>query len=152
MSRVAGSLLHRLFDPDGASRGVSLPELYASICRDLQALLNARRPWAAVPDRFKLLRDSMLCFGLPDFAAGAFNHAAERETLCKEIAATIARFEPRLADVSVKLRDRPGSMDPLLRIRIDGVLLVDGEQEPVGFDTVLDVTTSDMHLWPAANV
>ncbi|HEX4369622.1 MAG TPA: type VI secretion system baseplate subunit TssE [Rhodopila sp.] len=151
-SRVAGSLLDRLMDQGDADRGLSLRDLHASVRRDLEALLNARRPWASVPDRFATLRNSILGYGLPDFSAGAFNAAAQRETLCREIAATIKRFEPRLTHVSVKLRDRSDSMEPLLRIRIDALLHVEEADEPIGFDTLLDATTTDLIVRPDTNV
>jgi type VI secretion system protein ImpF len=151
-SRVSGSLLDRLMDQGDGDRGLSLRALHASVRRDLEALLNARRPWASVPDRFAGLRGSILGYGLPDFAAGAFNVAAQRESLCREIAATIRRFEPRLSQVSVKLMDRADNMEPILRIRIDALLRAEGADEPVGFDTLLDATTTDLIVRPDAHV
>jgi type VI secretion system protein ImpF len=142
--RVVGSILDRLLEPGSGDRNLSLRELHAAVRRDLEALLNARRPWASLPDRFAALRASILGYGLPDFAAGAFNAAAQRELLCKEIAATIRRFEPRLTQVVVRLRDRPDQMEPVLRIRIEALLAAEGADEPVGFDTLLDATTTDM--------
>lgn len=148
-SRVVGSVLDRLLDHDNADRGLSLRELHASVRRDLEALLNARRPWASLP---AALQGSMLGYGLPDYASGAFNAAAQREALCREIATTIRRFEPRLTQVSVKTRDRPDNMEPLLRIRIEALLVADGADEPIGFDTLLDATTTDMQVRTGANV
>jgi type VI secretion system protein ImpF len=150
--RAIGSVLDRLLDRGTDDRGLSLRALHASVQRDLEALLNARRPWAAVPDRFAALRGSILGYGLPDFAAGAFNAPAQREALCREIAATIRRFEPRLTQLKVKLRDRPENMEPVLRIRIEALLRAEGADEPVGFDTLLDVTTTDMIVRPQADV
>jgi type VI secretion system protein ImpF len=151
-SRIAGSLLDRLLDQGDADRGLSLREMHASVRRDLEALLNARRPWASLPDRFAALRGSILGYGLPDFAAGAFNTAAQREVLCREIAATINRFEPRLTRVVVKLRDRADNMEPILRIRIDALLRAEGADEPIGFDTLLDATTTDLIVRPDTHV
>jgi type VI secretion system protein ImpF len=151
-----GSLLDRLLERASDGRGRPLRDLQAAIRRDLQALLNARRPWASTPDSHAALRNSILGYGLPDFAAGAFNSPAAREALCKEIASTIRRFEPRLSNVVVKLRDRAETMDPLLRIRIEGVLRMEGEDagdaEVVSFDTVLDATTTDMAVGSQTDV
>jgi type VI secretion system protein ImpF len=149
---LAGSLLDRLLDDGADLRGPSLRAVHAAVRRDLEALLNARRPWASIPDRFRGLRGTILGYGLPDFAAGAFNAAATRQALCREIADTIKRFEPRLTQVSVKLRDRPDAMDPVLRIRIEALLRVNGADEPVGFDTLLDSTTTDLAVRADSNV
>jgi len=149
-------LLDRLLDRASDGRGRPVRDLQAAVRRDLQALLNARRPWASMPDQHGALRSSILGYGLPDFAAGAFNSPTAREALCKEIASTIRRFEPRLSNVVVKLRDRAESMDPLLRIRIEGVLRMDGDEavdvEVVSFDTVLDSTTTDMAVGSQTDV
>ena len=145
--RGLGSVLDRLLPPPVDEQGRPLPPLKAlkaAVQRDLEALLNARRPWASVPKPFAALNDSMLGYGLPDFAAGAFNAAARREALCREIAQAIARFEPRLEQVVVRLRDRPDTMEPVLRLKIEAVLRVAGTDEPVGFETHLDTTTTDL--------
>ena len=150
-ARALGSVLDRLLDDSSEDRGQSLRALHAAVRRDLEALLNARRPWASLPDRVAGLRDSILGFGLPDFAAGAFNAQAAREALCREIGQTIRRFEPRLADVTVKLLDPQNSLSPELRIHIGAVLRAEGVDEPVGFETRLDSTTADLTVRPAAN-
>jgi type VI secretion system protein ImpF len=150
-ARALGSVLDRLLDDSTEERGQSLRALHAAVQRDLEALLNARRPWASVPERFAALRGSIIGYGLPDFAAGAFNAPAAREALCREIGLAIRRFEPRLTEVTVKLVDRQDSMDPVLRIRIAAILRTDGADEPVGFETLLDSTTTDLIVRPAAN-
>ena len=144
-----GSVLDRLLEDGTDERGQSLRALQASVQRDLEALLNARRPWAVLPDRYAALRDSILGYGLPDFAAGAFNAPAAREMLRKEVELAIRRFEPRLTDVVVKLLDPLNSMTPVLRIRIAAVLHAEGaDDEPMDFETTLDSTTADMTMRP----
>jgi type VI secretion system protein ImpF len=150
--RALGSLLDRLLDDSADDRGQSLRALHAAVRRDLEALLNARRPWASIPDAFAPLRASILGYGLPDYAAGAFNAPEAREALCREIAQTIRRFEPRLGDVSVDLVDRNrDSMDPILRVRIAATLRAEGLDEPVSFETLLDSTTTDLIVRPGAH-
>jgi type VI secretion system protein ImpF len=148
---ISGSVLDRLMNRGSATRGLTVRELQASVRRDVEALLNARRPWAPIPDRFAPLRQTILGYGLPDYASGAFNAPAEREALCREIATAIRLFEPRLTHVSVTLRDRTDSMDPLLRIRIEALLRAEEADEPVAFDSLLDSTTADMILRADAN-
>ena len=145
---MSGSVLDRLLD---RGRGHVVADVQASVRRDLAALLNARRPWEDLPDRFAALRDSILGYGLPDFAAGAFNAPAARETLRREIEQAIRRFEPRLSDVKVTLLDSRSTMTPILRIRVAGVLRIPGgDSEPVTFDTALDTASADMTVGDAA--
>jgi type VI secretion system protein ImpF len=75
-----------------------------------------------------------------------------REALCREIELAIRRFEPRLTNVAVRLLDRADTMDPVLRVRIEGILMNQSEEEAVGFETLLDATTTDMVVRPAARV
>ena len=148
---MIGSVLDRLLD-DGPEQGaMALGDLHAAVRRDLEALLNARRPWSSRPQRTKATRESILGFGLPDFAAGAFNAPAARDALCREIGTTISLFEPRLIDVTVALRDSNNSTDPVLRVRIRATLRTEGVDMPIGFETSLDSTTTDLTVREGAN-
>ena len=124
----------------------SVAGLRAAVVRDLEALLNARRPWRSVPDRYPLLRSSPLGFGLTDFTAGSYNDTEQQEVLRAEIETAIRLFEPRLADVQVQLVRDPVPFSATLALRVDALLLVEPMPEPVCFDTVVDVTTADVQL------
>ena len=126
--------------------GGSLRRLRAALLRDLEALLNARKPWRSMPARLSFLRTSALSYGLADFAGGTVKDAMERTRLCAEIADAITRFEPRLTAVEVELAETPSSLEAVLSFRIKAVLLIDPVPEPVVFDTMLDTATSDIHL------
>lgn len=148
-------LLDRLIDaepdrvadtPPSAAETVEL--LRRSVHRDLEALLNARRPWRSVPDATPALRLSPLAYGIPDFTAGAFNDRRQREALRAEVEEAIRRFEPRLTQVQVQLADDGDLLRATLRLRIDAMLRVDPAPEPIVFDTVVDTTTADVSLRP----
>jgi type VI secretion system protein ImpF len=152
---VQAPLLDRLMDdePDRpADRAVSpaetLARLRRSVHRDLEALLNARRPWRTVPEKLAALRLSPLAFGMPDFTAGAYNDRRQREVLRQEIEQTIRRFEPRLAQVQVRLGDSSGPLGATLRLTIDALLRTHPAPEPIAFDTTVDTTTADVVLRP----
>ncbi len=143
-------LLDRLtdLDPDAvADRPVSaagaLAALRNSVRTDLEALLNARRRWRSWDPRLRELAVSPVGFGLPDFAAGAFNDPLRREELRAEIEACILRFEPRFTRVSVLL---PGKdeLTSSLRLRIEALLHAEPAPEPVAFDTVVDALTANV--------
>jgi type VI secretion system protein ImpF len=154
-TRAAAPLLDRLMDaqPEQArdrplAPASTVAELRNAVRRDVEALLNARRPWRSVPDRFAALRVSPLGYGIPDFTAGAFNDKLQQESLRAEIETTIRRFEPRLAHVQVELTDEPSPLTATLTLRISALLRVDPEPEHVVFDTMLDTTTADVVLRP----
>ncbi|HWE77008.1 MAG TPA: type VI secretion system baseplate subunit TssE [Pseudolabrys sp.] len=154
-TRAAAPLLDRLMDADPdrtadrpRTQAATIAALRHAVRRDVEALLNARRPWRSVPDRFAMLRVSPLGYGIPDFIAGGCNDNAQRERLRSEIETTIRRFEPRLAQVQVELTDVPSPLTATLTLRISALLRIEPEPEQVVFDTMLDTTTADVVLRP----
>lgn len=144
-------LLDRLIDtdPDAAqdrplSATAALLALRNSVRADLEALLNARRRWRSWDARLRELHTSPAGFGLPDYAAGAFNNPLRREELRGEIEACILRFEPRFARVNVLLLDGKDKLSASLRLRIEALLHAEPAPEPVTFDTTVDATTTDV--------
>ena len=155
MSITVLSLLDRLLDDqpeqtsDRPASGAELiMRLRRSVHRDVEALLNARRPWRSIRPDLPALRQSPVGYGLPDFTAGAFNDRRQREVLRSEIETTLRLFEPRLAEVHVHLAEDAAPLSTTLMLRIDALLLTDPAPEPIIFDTALDITTSDMLLQP----
>jgi len=149
------SLLDRLLDahPEQARdrpRAVNelLRELRNAVRRDVEVLLNARRPWRSVAHRHPALRISPLGYGIADFAAGAFNDPKQQEKLREEIETAICRFEPRLARIQVQLFENPTPLRATLTLRIDAQLRVNPVPEPIWFDTMIDTTTADVVVWP----
>ncbi len=146
-------LLDRLMDDNPESERdpplgsvEALAVLRASVRRDLEALLNARRRHRSWPAELAELATSSLGYGIPDFTAGTMNDPRRREALRAEIEATIRRFEPRLATVKVSLAEGANKLESTLRLRIDGLLHADPAPEPIAFDTTLDVATTDVEV------
>ena len=134
------------------STGEAMETLRASVRRDLEALLNARRRWRSWPAALTELISSPIGFGIPDFTAGAMNEAGRRDVLRAEVEATIRRFEPRLISVKVSLIEGEDNLDSTLRLRIDGLLHADPAPEPIAFDTRVDATTADVSVVSAVPV
>ena len=149
------SVLDRLIDPEPDRRTdapmtavETVDRLRRSVHRDLEALLNARRPWRSVPDTLPALRLSPVGYGIPDFTAGAFNDRRQREALRIEVEEAIRRFEPRLTQIQVQLADDGDLLRNTLRLRIEALLRIDPAPEPIVFDTMVDTTTADVTLRP----
>ena len=156
-ARVQAPLLDRLIDDaPGEQRDPpvsvadSMIALRSSVRRDLEALLNARRRWRSWPAHLTELATSPIGYGIPDFAAGAFNDAGRREELRLELEETIRRFEPRFLSVRVQLVDTKDRLDTTLQLRIEAVLYAEPAPEAVAFDTLVDPTTDDIVVRPGS--
>lgn len=157
-SRARMPLLDRLLDEAPAERqdpplsaNQAHADLLRGVRRDLEALLNARRPWRSLPEGYESLARSPLGYGLSDFAAGAFNQPARRERLRAEVQDALATFERRLSDVRVELTTATLT-DATLRLRIQARLNADPAPTPIGFDTVVHATTADIDIRPGRDV
>jgi type VI secretion system protein ImpF len=139
-------LLERLIDdgPDQLSPGDAMATLRNSVRRDLEALLNARRRWRPWAAHLSELKTSAIGYGIPDFTAGVLSDPKQREMLRAEIEATIRRFEPRFAMLSVSVIDGRDALEPVLRLRIEALLHAEPADEPIAFDTLVDATTAEV--------
>jgi type VI secretion system protein ImpF len=147
------SVLDRLIDeaPDKSdeptlSNAEAVAHLRKDLRRDLEALLNAHRRWRSIPHGCNELPRSPLAWGISDFTAGAFNDPIKREELRTEIEDAIRIFETRLADVRVSLLDSNNSLSSTLRLRIDGVLRVETEAEPIAFNTLINAASTGVKV------
>ena len=111
------------------------------VVRDLENLLNTRRHILIPPPAYTEVNNSLFSFGLPDFTSQNPKNVTVRQQLRQEIERTIARFEPRLRNVTVHV-ETAADNDRSLRFRINGLLVVEPEAEPVTFDTYFDVNRS----------
>ncbi len=143
------SLLDRLIDSQPDSRSdapltgrQSLSQARAAVRRDLEALLNARARYRAVPDSLGEIGRSIVGYGLPDRAVAAMSGGHWRERLRKAIEESIRKFEPRLTGVAVTVIDDTASVDRSIRFRIEATINLDPAPEPVTFDSQLDPATN----------
>jgi type VI secretion system protein ImpF len=142
VDRLTDLALKERLDPpstrDGSERAYR-----ASVQRDLEWLLNSRRTMYPAPPGFAETRASAYEYGLVD-TTGLFVGSAEgRRNLQASIEDTIARFEPRLANVRVRLVDADQKSAPQLRFVIEGLLRMDPNPEQVVFDSVFDTVNGE---------
>ena len=147
------SLLDRLLDDhpeesrEPAWREVQVVRvLKASLCRDLQNLLNAHRLLAAIPEAYTELKTSLLNYGLPDLQSMEVREDHDLGLLCRLIEESIQAFEPRLQGVRVRpVIDAEGKkpIDRRVRFEIEAVLVVEPLREPVLFSSSLDVASGE---------
>ena len=125
------SILDRLIDQEPAGLPApqvepsrDLAQIKASVKRDLEWLLNSKQPVFDPPGDLRHVRRSLLTFGLPDFTVASLNSTKDQDVLRRAIEEAVRRFEPRLADVTVRL-EAGREFDRSLRFRIDGMLQVE---------------------------
>jgi type VI secretion system protein ImpF len=151
------SVLDRLTDADSAGtagrRGYGVRQMEEAVRRDLEDLLNTRRP----PDRdadgqpyFGGLEEvprSIANYGLRDLARPDALNDALRAELARHIEEVITAFEPRLRDVRVRVRNtdevkqarKNDFKQTALYFHIEGRLDLD-PAPAVAFETVLELT------------
>lgn len=150
--RVTPSLLDRLIDyePNSSqeaprSRSNSLRELKQSVQRDLEWLLNTRAFFGNIDERLEEVRKSVAVYGLPDFTGVSAKSHLEQTRMTKAIETAIKNFEPRFLDLRVTLEPL-STTDKSLRFRIEANLNMEPTPEPVVFDTVLQLGSTDFKV------
>lgn len=138
------SLLDRLLDyePEVGRESVQnrlfdIRQIKAMVIRDLENLLNTRRLISPIPVSYRDIHNSVFMYGLGDFTSESPQSPSVRQRLRLDIEKTIARFEPRLKNVAVRL-EKGTERGRSVRLRITGILVVESETEPVIFDTYFD--------------
>lgn len=144
MKGFTPGLLDRLMDErrDGAhpAAPLGLEQFKDSVARDIEALLNTRI--ALDPARlaaYPRARDSILRYGLADFAGLCLTSSHDRAAVCASIEEAIALHEPRLREVRARLEPPGGNVNRLqfaIHARLVAGALA-GQGETVDFSAVL---------------
>ena len=138
------SILDRLLDSDPRVSGepvrdrISIRQIKDAVIRDLENLLNTRRQILVPSPEYHEVHNSLYMYGLQDFTMKNPASPMVKQKLRQVIERTIARFEPRLKNVTVQI-EAPGQNARDLRFRITAMLIMEPITEPVIFDTYFDV-------------
>ena len=124
------------------SRTQSLRELKASLRRDLEWLLNSRRPPIPVPETFTECQKSLVVYGLPDLSSLTVQSANDQARLIRGMEEALSHFEPRLSGVKVSLTPIVAG-SRILRFVIEAMLNIDPAPEHITFDTMLELSSGE---------
>ena len=145
---IIPSILDRLIDnaPDlsqeiAQDRYLDIKQIKAQVVRDLENLLNTRRHIFDPPDEFREVNESLFTYGVNDFISQNPGNISVRKAVKQDLEKVIARFEPRLKNVNIVVEG--DSIINSLRFRINAMLVVEPESEPVSFDTFFDVNRGE---------
>jgi type VI secretion system protein ImpF len=144
-ARLAPSLLDRLIDldPDLERDPPVLPVQQpagqrAALRRDLEILLNTRCRPAPPPPDLGELTDSLVSLGVEDFFAASLVTDMQRQAFAAALQARIARFEPRLENLSVDILSDPVPARRSLRLGISAQYRARPGLPPLVFETRMD--------------
>lgn len=146
------SILDRLIDEDpdlsrDAARSSSsrMNELRQAVERDLENLLNSRRPYLRWSPAATELSRSVFGVGVPDITDARADTITSRERLRQAFEQAIRIFEPRLSAVRVATLRNDDPADRSLRFRIEAVIAI-GMADPIAFDSVMEPASGAVHI------
>jgi type VI secretion system protein ImpF len=141
---VTQSVLDRLMDVEDwpATRAQSLRYFREALKRDVEWLLNTRRPPIENIGKFERARATMVNYGLADITALGLSSASDQKRLRKALEQCLHEFEPRLTDVVVTLEDSQ-TADRRLRFHVQGLMRINPAPEEISFDTVLELSSGE---------
>ena len=132
----------------GGDLRIGVEDLKATVCRDIEWLLNTKRPLDMELDGFAEASKSNLNYGIPDFSQFSAANGADCGTLSQLIEQALRLFEPRLEPRSIKVdyvqTDEMTGLQAQFRIR--GILHVDPVREPVSFDTNITMDSGNIEI------
>jgi type VI secretion system protein ImpF len=139
---VTQSVLDRLISSENEewsmTRAQSLRLFKDSLKRDLEWLLNTRRPPIANLQEYELASTSVLNYGLPDMSAMGVFSADDQFALLALLQQCLRNYEPRISALRVYLEGAEVNSRSI-RFRIEGLLKIDPAPEEINFDTVLEI-------------
>ena len=150
---VTLSVLDRLIDSEPKNqveapltRSQSVRLTKNAVRRDLEWLLNTRRIFREPDEGLKEVNRSLYMYGLPDFSRYAMSSSSDQAKLIRLLVAAVKLFEPRLGNVRIVPVEINASGLQQLRLRIEGLLLMDPSPEPISFDTLIELKSGACRL------
>lgn len=125
-----------------------LSDLYASIHRDLENLLNTRslEIFQNINTQdYSFLNNSLLNYGLPDL----FNNPLSlhyQTKFIQKLRSVIETFEPRLKNIELFILDNMDLTERTFRFRITGWLQLDPTPTLITLDSTLNPENYSFHL------
>ena len=140
------SILDRLIDPESggtaARAGYGIEQVILAVRRDLEELLNTHRAIIDLPEEYPEILKSPVGYGIPDFGSISSSTPRQRESIGRMVEQIIARFEPRLREVAVIVKDdsRSAAHHLSVRFQIEARLRIEPYPD-ISFETVMELTT-----------
>jgi type VI secretion system protein ImpF len=144
---ITQSLVDRLTDMDQwpDTRSASIAMYRESMKRDLEWLLNTRKPVMPELENYPATAASVLNYGLPDLHSFDGSAGKEHNALTVAIEKCIRTYEPRIGQPHVFLT-RTDLLSRSLRFHIEGQIIYENMEEEIKFDTVLEMISGEYEV------
>lgn len=141
---ITQSLIDRLTDYEDwpTTRMASLRMYREGIKRDVEWLLNSRKPFVEQVEKYELASSSVFSFGLPDLTQ---LRGHDTNAVLVAILKALRTYEPRIRDPRVYLV-RSDILARSLRFHVDGMLVLEDGEEEISFDTVLEIISGEYEV------
>lgn len=141
-SLFAQSIMERLSEQQDwpNTQAGSIRLLKESIRRDLEAVLNTRRPLARELENYSEAAASVLNYGLDDLSTLRSTPNGYLLEMQHAVQRCLADYESRLTDVTVSIQDG-NLLNREIRLHIEANLPLYQSVEIIFFDTVFDLTS-----------
>lgn len=110
----------------------------AALRRDLEMLLNTRCRPTTPPEELEELENSLLTLGVEDFFSANLVTDHQRQLFVVALRSRIARFEPRLEDLSITVLPDASPRQRNLRLRIEAQYRARPGLPPIVLETRVD--------------
>lgn len=139
------SIIDRLTDAESRGTvlkpGYSIDQMARAIQRDLEFLLNSRSDDDPQLQQYRLY-SGVVAYGLPDLGVLTRLHELSNQGICRILEEKILRYEPRLKDAQVSLREAEAGNPLKVQLHLRAILSVDPAPE-LAIDTVLDLGSGE---------
>lgn len=144
---ITQSLVDRLTDTDQwpETRSASIAMYRDSMKRDLEWLLNTRKPVIPELENYPATAASVLNYGLPDLHSFDGSAGKEHNALTVALEKCIRIYEPRIVQPRVFLT-RTDLLSRSLRFHIEGQITYENMEEEIKFDTVLETISGEYEV------
>lgn len=144
---ITQSLVERLTqrEPWPETRSASIALYRDSLKRDIEWLLNTRKPVIAELEDLPLTAASVLSYGLPDIHSFDNSGGKDSNALIRALEECIRIYEPRILHPRVYLT-RPDPLSRSLRFHLEGRVNYEDMEEEIKFDTVLELISGEYEV------
>jgi len=144
---ITQSLVDRLTDrePWPETRSASITLFRESLKRDVEWLLNTRKPVVPELESYPATAASVFNYGLPDIHSFQSSVGKDSMALISALEECIRTFEPRILQPRVYL-SRADPLSRSLRFHLEGRVSYEDMEEEIKFDTVLELISGEYEV------
>lgn len=127
------------------TRKESMDRYRDALRRDLEWMLNTRKPVMPILEEFPATAASVLNYGFPDLQSFENAQGRDKDAVSVALEKCIRTFEPRIEQPRVFLT-RSDTLARSLKFHIEGKIRFDDTKEDVKFDTVLELISGEYEV------